>query len=47
MQGSIATLTDTRCKQKYGNLYNTAVQICAGETGVNAGACQVQNIFFS
>ncbi|CAF0860061.1 unnamed protein product [Brachionus calyciflorus] len=40
MQGSIGILTDTRCKQKYGSLYNTAVQICAGETGVNAGACQ-------
>lgn len=41
MQGSIGILTDSRCKQRYGSLYNVDVQICAGENGVNAGACQV------
>ncbi|RMZ94641.1 chymotrypsin-like protease CTRL-1 [Brachionus plicatilis] len=40
MQGSIDILTDNRCKQRYGYLYNTDVQICAGENGVDAGACQ-------
>lgn len=41
MQGSIDIQTDNKCKQRYGYLYNTAIQICAGEIGVNAGACQV------
>lgn len=42
MQGFISILTDNRCKQIYGTLYDSSVQICAGENNANAGACQVK-----
>ena len=33
-------LTDIRCKEKYGQVYNIEKQICAGESNDNNGACQ-------
>ena len=40
MQVSMPFLTDARCKQKYPDV-NSAIKVCAGETGQNKDTCQV------
>jgi len=37
---SMEIMNDTRCKQKYSQMFNIEKQICAGETNGNSGACQ-------
>ena len=40
MQVSMPFLTDARCKEKYPDV-NSAIKVCAGETGQNKDTCQV------
>ena len=35
-------LTDSRCKQKFGNTIDSALHLCSGEKNANKDTCQVK-----